>query len=166
MTSNPAIFEKAIDGSNDYADADRGDLEGPAPRRQGASTSALAIKDIQDAADVLRPVYDRTKAAGRLREPRGRRPTSPTTRRATLEEARRLWEAVDRPNVMIKVPATPEGMPAIRTLITEGINVNVTLLFAREAYEAVAHAYIEGLRGPRRQGPAPSTAWPAWPASS
>ena len=154
VTSNPAIFEKAIDGSDDYATRDRGDLARTRASPPKAVYERLAIKDIQDAADVLRPVYDRTKAQRRLREPGGL--ARPRERHAgTLDEARRLWKTVSRPNVMIKVPATPEGIPAIRTLIAEGINVNVTLLFAREAYEAVAHAYIDGLEARAAEGPAP-----------
>ena len=83
----------------------------------------------------------------------------------TLAEARRLWGQVDPANVMIKVPATPEGIPAIEQLISEGMNVNVTLLFAQEAYEQVAHAYISGLEKRAVQGGA-GIMWPAWPASS
>ena len=89
----------------------------------------LAVKDIQDAADVLRPVYDQTKAHDGYVSLEVAPDLANDTAR-TLDEARRLWKAVGRPNVMIKVPATPEGVPAIRTLLSEGINVNVTLLFA------------------------------------
>ena len=143
ITSNPAIFEKAIAGSGDYDQAlaalvEGGDLD--------AATlyERLAIEDIQRAADVLLPVYDATKkrdgyvsleVSPYLAHDTGR----------TVAEARRLWTTVARPNVMIKVPGTPAGVPAIRTLIGEGINVNVTLLFAREMYEQVAEAYLAGL---------------------
>jgi transaldolase/glucose-6-phosphate isomerase len=144
VTSNPAIFEKAIDGSTDYASAiDEISHESPGLDAK-QMYERLAIKDIQDAADVLRPVYDRTGA----RDGYVSLEVAPDLAHdtdGTLAEARHLWRAVARPNVMIKVPATPAGLPAIRTLISEGINVNVTLLFAREAYENVAHAYIEGL---------------------
>jgi transaldolase / glucose-6-phosphate isomerase len=150
VTSNPAIFEKAIDGSDDYAAA----IQALA---QDARLSAkdvyerLAVEDIQAAADVLRVVYDRTQAADGYVSlevsPELARDTA-----GTLAEARRLRAAVARPNVMIKVPATPEGLPAIRTLIAEGTNVNVTLLFARDAYEAVAHAYVEGLEARAAKG--------------
>jgi transaldolase/glucose-6-phosphate isomerase len=144
VTSNPAIFEKAIDGSEDYAAA----IQDISDRQPGLAAKAiyekLAIADIQAAADVLRPVYDRTGS----RDGYVSLEVSPdlaNDTNGTLGEARELWKAVARPNVMIKVPATPAGLPAIRTLISEGINVNVTLLFARDAYEAVAQAYIEGL---------------------
>jgi transaldolase/glucose-6-phosphate isomerase len=143
VTSNPAIFEKAIDGSNDYASAIEEISKDPSLTSKEVY-ELLAVKDIQDAADVLRPVYERTKG----RDGYVSLEVAPNLAKDTAgteEEARRLWAAVARPNVMIKVPATPEGLPAIRRLISEGININVTLLFAREAYEAVALAYIEGL---------------------
>ncbi len=142
VTSNPAIFEKAIAGSDDYKDS----LAAAArtSRKPMELYETLAIKDIQDAADVLRPVYDQT----RRRDGYVSLEVSPylanqTTE--TIEEARRLWKAVSRPNVMIKVPATDAGVPAIQKLISEGINVNVTLLFAQSVYEAVANAYVAGL---------------------
>ena len=112
-----------------------------APR---ASTSAIAIKDVQDAADVLRPRLRRDRRLRRLRLARGRARPRPRHRR-TLAQAREYWERVDRPNVMIKIPGTDEGVPAIEQAIYEGINVNVTLLFAVEAYAKVAEAYIRGL---------------------
>ncbi|MGH2359596.1 MAG: bifunctional transaldolase/phosoglucose isomerase, partial [bacterium] len=142
VTSNPAIFEKAITGSTDYADALK------ALQRENLDATLLferlAFRDIQDAADLLRPIYERT----------GRRdgyvslevsPYLARDTRGTLEEARRLWNAVGRDNLMIKVPGTSEGIPAIRQLISEGLNVNVTLLFSQESYEGVAEAYIAGL---------------------
>jgi transaldolase/glucose-6-phosphate isomerase len=143
MTSNPAIFEKAIDGSNDYAAAIEELSRDP---RRGAKEiyEALAVRDIQDAADVLRAAYERTERHDGYVSLEVSPDLADDTE-GTLHEARRLWKAVDRANVMIKVPATPAGIPAIRTLIAEGINVNVTLLFARSAYETVAHAYLEGL---------------------
>ena len=128
ITSNPAIFEKAIAGSTDYDDVLKA-LE------QGRDLDAkmlyeqLAIGDIQAAADVMRPVYEKTNR----RDGYVSLEVSPylaTDTHGTIEEARRLWKAVERPNVMIKVPATPEGIPAIAQLIGEGINVNVTLLFS------------------------------------
>src|SRR3954447_2888674 len=144
VTSNPAIFQKAIDGSDDYASAIQEISEGEPGLPAKAVYERLAIKDIQDAADVLRPVYDRTGSHdGYVSLEVSPELANDTT--GTLGEARLLWKAVARPNVMIKVPATPAGLPAIRTLISEGINVNVTLLFARDAYEAVAQAYVEGL---------------------
>ena len=144
VTSNPAIFEKAIDGSNDYASAiDEISKEDPG---LGAKLvyERLAIKDIQDAADVLRPVYESTGSHDGYVSLEVS-PELANDTEGTLAEARELWKSVARPNVMIKVPATPAGLPAIRTLIGEGINVNVTLLFARDRYEAVAQAFIEGL---------------------
>jgi transaldolase/glucose-6-phosphate isomerase len=143
VTSNPAIFEKAIAGSTDYSD-DLARLQARPDLDAKAVYEALAIRDIQDAADVLRPLYEST----RYRDGYVSLEVSPdlahdTT--GTLAEATRLWREVGRPNVMIKVPATPAGVPAIETLIAEGINVNVTLLFAREAYERVAEAYTAGL---------------------
>jgi transaldolase/glucose-6-phosphate isomerase len=143
VTSNPAIFEKAITGSTDYTQAlqelvKRKDLDAKGIYEQ------LAIRDIQDATNVLRPVYNETKR----RDGYVSLEVSPYLAHKTeetLEEARRLWKAVGRENVMIKVPGTPEGIPAIRQLISEGININVTLLFAQEVYERVAEAYIVGL---------------------
>jgi transaldolase/glucose-6-phosphate isomerase len=143
MTSNPAIFEKAIADSSLYDDflktlASRSDLDTTGRYEQ------IAIRDIQDAADTLRPVYDESK----FRDGYVSLEVSPYLARKTpetIDEARRLWKAVQRENVMIKVPGTAEGLPAIRTLIGEGININVTLLFAQEVYEKVADAYIAGL---------------------
>jgi len=149
VTSNPAIFEKAIAGSADY-DRAIGLLAGRTIDAKSAY-ECLAIADIRDAADLLRPVYDRT--AGR--DGYVSLEVSPTLAQdgaGTLAEARRLWRALGRPNAMIKVPATPAGTQAIETLIAEGINVNVTLLFAREAYEAVALAYLRGLERRRARG--------------
>ncbi|MDA2910765.1 bifunctional transaldolase/phosoglucose isomerase [Nitrospiraceae bacterium AH_259_D15_M11_P09] len=143
VTSNPAIFEKAITGSSDYAVALKS-LQQEKGLNAKAIYERLAVQDIQDAADVLRPVYEVTKR----RDGYVSLEVSPHLARdtqGTLQEARRLWKAVGRENVMIKVPATPEGIPAIRQLISEGINVNVTLLFAQEAYQRVAEAYIAGL---------------------
>jgi transaldolase/glucose-6-phosphate isomerase len=150
VTSNPAIFQKAIDGSNDYASAIEEISKDPHLEPK-AVYEMLAIKDIQDAADVLRPVYDKTASLdGYVSLEVSPELANDTT--GTLAEARTLWKAVSRPNVMIKVPATPAGVPAIRTLISEGININVTLLFAREAYEAVAEAYIQGLEARAEAG--------------
>jgi transaldolase len=143
MTSNPAIFEKAIGESSLYADmlkslASRADLDTTARFEQ------IAIRDIQDAADTLRPVYDSSQS----RDGYVSLEVSPYLARKTAEtvaEARRLWKAVNRENVMIKIPGTAEGLPAIRTAIGEGININVTLLFSKEVYEKVAEAYVAGL---------------------
>src|SRR5205085_388561 len=138
------IFEKAITGSTDYSEALQ-ELQSRKDLDAMAIYERLAIKDIQDAADVLRPVYMRTNK----RDGYVSFEVSPFLARDTqgsINEARRLWQAVNRPNVMIKVPATAEGIPAIEQLIGEGININVTLLFARDMYERVAFAYIAGLR--------------------
>jgi transaldolase/glucose-6-phosphate isomerase len=142
VTSNPAIFEKAVHASSDYKDI----LEAPAARALDAKTlyEQLAIRDIQDAADVLRSVYERTST----RDGYVSLEVSPLLAHdtaGTLAEARRLWRAVGRDNLMIKVPATTEGLPAIQELISEGINVNVTLLFGCDTYEKVAEAYVAGL---------------------
>lgn len=144
VTSNPAIFEKAITGSTDYADAllelqKRKDLDAM------GVYEILAIQDIQDAADTLKPVYDRTNK----RDGYVSLEVSPFLARdtqGTVKDARRLWKAVNRPNLMVKIPATAEGIPAIQQCISEGININVTLLFAQEMYEKVARAYIAGLK--------------------
>ncbi len=143
VTSNPAIFEKAITGSTDYAEAltrldQQRDLDAKSRYEQ------LAMRDIQDAADVLLPVYEQTMR----RDGFVSLEVSPYLAhdtQGTMGEARRLWRMVGRPNVMIKVPGTPEGIPAITALISEGINVNVTLLFSQQVYEQVALAYIAGL---------------------
>jgi transaldolase / glucose-6-phosphate isomerase len=142
VTSNPSIFEKAIAGSTDYKDV----LEAPESRDLDAKSlyEKIAIRDVQDAADIMKSVYDESKG----RDGYVSLEVSPLLANdtaGTLEEARRLWKAVNRKNLMVKVPATAEGVPAIRTLIREGVNVNVTLLFSQKAYENVAEAYISGL---------------------
>jgi len=151
VTSNPAIFEKAIDGSNDYQSAIEEISRNDPSLKAKDVFEILAIKDIQDACDVLRVVYDRTKTLDGYVSFEVA-PDLANDTEGTLHEARRLWKAVDRPNLFIKVPATPAGIPAIRQLIGEGINVNVTLLFARAAYEAVAWAFIEGLEARAKAG--------------
>jgi transaldolase / glucose-6-phosphate isomerase len=142
LTANPAIFEKAIVSSSDYAEAL---LEAQKQSSDAKSIyEILAIADIQAAADIMRPVDERTnKADGYVSIEVS--PFIAHETDATIAEARRLWLAIGRSNVMIKVPATPEGVPAIRQLISEGINVNITLLFAIEAYEKIADAYLTGL---------------------
>ena len=143
VTSNPAIFEKAIGDSTNYDAAVRAFLEAGDAEVETVFES-LAIADIQAAADQLRRVYDRTQG----RDGFVSLEVSPylaMETEATIAEARRLWAAVDRPNLMVKVPGTAPGVPAIRKLIGEGINVNVTLLFSISAYLAVAEAHIAGL---------------------
>src|SRR5215467_4108570 len=152
VTSNPAIFEKAITGSSDYTEILRApDSDGFAGMDAKAVYERLAIRDIQDAADLLKPVYRQSE----MRDGYVSLEVSPYLARdtkGTIEEARRLWKTVARDNVMIKVPATDEGIPAIELLISEGINVNVTLLFSMAAYERVAEAYISGLEKRRTSG--------------
>jgi transaldolase/glucose-6-phosphate isomerase len=143
VTSNPSIFEKAIAGSADYD----GSLE-EAERHGDCDVMALyerlAIADIQHAADVLRPVYERTERHDGYVSFEVS-PYLAMDTEATVDEARRLWREVKRDNLMVKVPATRAGLPAIRQLIGEGINVNVTLLFSQTVYEEVAGAYLAGL---------------------
>src|SRR3954467_11360203 len=149
VTSNPAIFEKAILGSEDYDDQ----LEQLA--KEGASGRApyraIAVRDVQAAADVLRPVYDATGHADGYVSLEVEPDLAHDTE-GTLEAARLYWKLVDRPNVMIKIPGTPEGVPAIEEAIYEGINVNVTLLFGVEAYASVARAFINGMRRRKDEG--------------
>jgi transaldolase len=142
LTSNPSIFEKAIAGSHDYDSAIRSlALEG---RSAEEIYQALTIEDIQRAADLFRPTYDRLDGADGFVSlevsPRLAHDTA-----GTIAEARQLWNAVNRPNLFIKVPATREGLPAIRQLIGAGINVNITLLFGLPRYREVAEAYLSGL---------------------
>jgi transaldolase len=142
MTSNPSIFEKAMGGA-EYADY-------LAELRKNKSLDAkgiyegLAIRDIQDAADVLRPVYDRTKKHDGYVSMEVS-PYLAYKTQETIDEALRLWKAVDRPNLMIKIPGTPAGVPAIETVLREGVNVNVTLLFSQDMYEEVAWAFVRAL---------------------
>ena len=143
VTSNPAIFEKAIAGGTDYVDAMQ-ELEQYQQLEPMVLYEALAINDIRAAADLLRPVYDATARADGYASFEVS-PYLAHDTNATIGEARRLWKAVDRDNLMIKVPASMEGLPAIRQLTSEGINVNITLLFGIGRYDAVAEAYLEGL---------------------
>ncbi|MGH9201966.1 MAG: transaldolase family protein, partial [Vicinamibacterales bacterium] len=144
VTSNPTIFDKAIAGSTDYDAALKRavDLDRNVDNR--ALAERLIVEDIQLAADVLRPVYDESDGANGFVSlevsPGSARDTG-----ATVAEARHLWQVVARPNVMIKVPATIEGIQAVETLTAEGINVNITLMFSLAHYEAVAQAYLRGL---------------------
>jgi len=143
MTSNPAIFEKAIADSSLYDDI----LHSLATQKDLSATTKyeqIAIRDIRDAADQLRGVYEETN----FRDGYVSLEVSPylaNKTKETIDEARRLWKTVQRENVMIKIPGTAEGLPAIRQAISEGININVTLLFAQEVYVKVAEAYVAGL---------------------
>lgn len=154
VTSNPAIFQKAITGSTDYSEA-IASLARDESLDAKSLFEQLAIEDIRMAADALREVYDRTGGRDGFVSmevsPRLAHETE-----ATCVEARRLWSAVDRPNLMIKVPATNEGLPAIETLISEGINVNATLLFSVEMYRQVAERYLRGLETLAGNGGDPS----------
>ncbi len=150
VTSNPTIFEHAIGGSSDYDEALRA-LEQQQDRSASELYETLAVEDIQGAADALRAVYQASEQADGYASLEVS-PALAHDTQATIAEARRLWKLLGRPNVMIKVPATPEGIPAIRQLLGEGINVNVTLMFARSSYEQVAEAYLGGLEAFRKQG--------------
>ena len=142
MTSNPTIFQEAIKGSDTYdEDIRRLGAEGLTPEEM---FEAIAVDDIAAACDVLRPVFDESGMTDGFVSlevsPRLAHDTD-----GTVEEARRLVAAVDRPNLMIKVPATPAGLPAVETLITEGVNVNITLIFAQAVYRGVVDAYLSAL---------------------
>lgn len=140
VTSNPSIFQKAIGDSDTYDEAILAILDLEAQDIY----ESLAIEDIQNATDLFRPIYDRSKGGDGYVSLE----VSPLLARntqGTIDEAKRLFQTVDRPNLMIKIPATPEGLPAIEAAIAAGINVNVTLIFAIENYEAVAEAFIRGL---------------------
>ena len=150
VTSNPSIFEKAIGESDEYDDALKQFLAG-ADHSISAIYEHLAIADIRGAADVLRPVYERTQG----RDGYISLECSPylaNDTEATVTEALRLWAAVKRPNLMVKVPATRAGIPAIRELIGRGLNINITLLFAVKVYEQVVEAYLSGLEDLARAG--------------
>ena len=143
VTSNPSIFEKAIGHGDDYDELIR-EAEAAGDLDPGALFEGLAVHDIQEGADAMRSVYRQTQA----RDGYISLEVSPYLAMQTaesIEEARRLWREVNRPNLMVKIPGTPAGIPAIRTLIGEGININVTLLFSSEVYAQVADAYISGL---------------------
>ncbi len=149
MTSNPTIFEKAITGSKDYADI----LESPEAKKLDAKGvyEKIAIRDVQDATDIFRPVYQQTKR----RDGYVSLEVSPllaNDTQGTIAEARRLWKSVGRENVMIKVPGTVEGLPAIRQLLEEGLNINITLLFAQSFYEQVAEAFLSALESRAKKG--------------
>ncbi|WP_223649663.1 transaldolase [Hymenobacter psoromatis] len=143
VTSNPAIFEKAIGGSADYDDTIKEQA------RQGKSADdiymGLAVADVQAACDLFKGLYDSHDNSSDGYVSLEVSPKLANDTQGTIAEGRQLWKAVDRPNVMIKVPATLEGLPAIRTLISEGININVTLIFGLDRYKAVAEAFISGL---------------------
>ena len=149
MTSNPAIFEKAITGSKLYDEI----LTSPDAKKLDANGifEKIAIRDVQDACDLFKPVYAESKG----RDGYVSLEVSPYLgfdTQASLGEARRLWKAVNRPNIMIKIPGTPEGLPAIRQALEDGININITLLFAQSAYEQVAEAFLSALEARAAKG--------------
>jgi transaldolase/glucose-6-phosphate isomerase len=149
MTSNPTIFEKAITSSKDYADI----LESPEAKKLDAKSvyEKIAIRDVQDASDIFKVVYQQTKR----RDGYVSLEVSPflaNDTQGTIDEARRLWKTVGRENVMIKVPGTKEGLPAIRQLLEDGININITLLFAQSVYEQVAELFIAALEARAKKG--------------
>ena len=149
MTSNPSLFEKAIVDSKDYDEDIRAMAKAGKDRK--AIYEALRLQDVQSAADVFRPVYEQTEGVDGYVSLE----VSPHLARdagGTIAEARHLWAALDRPNVFIKVPSTTQGLEAIRQLISEGINVNVTLLFGLPRYRQVAEAYIAGIEERLAQG--------------
>ncbi len=151
ITSNPTIFEKALSSGHDYDAALRRELRDVPGRDPRELFFTLAIEDIRNAADQFRPVYERTGGVDGMVSLEVSPDLAHDTE-ATVREARTLWQRLDRPNAMIKVPATKAGVPAVETLIGEGINVNVTLLFAVERYREVADAYLRGLERRREQG--------------
>ena len=144
MTSNPTIFDKAIGGSSDYDESLAAMLKKDARTEPGLLFEHLAIEDIRMATDALRPVWERCKGADGYVSLEVSPKLAHETQQS-IDEARRLWKAVDRPNLMIKIPSTPEGIPAVEVLLGEGINVNITLMFSLAHYNAVARAFLNGL---------------------
>ncbi|HTC42772.1 MAG TPA: transaldolase [Candidatus Acidoferrales bacterium] len=149
MTSNPAIFEKSIVGSTLYSDI----LQAPEAKSLDAKSlyERIAIRDVQDACDIFKPVYQSTNR----RDGYVSLEVSPylaNDTKGTLDEARRLWKTVGRENLMVKVPGTAAGVPAIRQLLEDGLNINVTLLFAQSAYEQVAEAFLAALEARTLKG--------------
>jgi transaldolase len=149
LTSNPTIFEKAIASGSAYDEEITGLLE------RGLDAAAIfetvAVRDIQATCDLFRPLYDESCGSDGFVSievsPAGARDPH-----LTAEEARRLWNAVDRPNLMVKIPGTAEGVPVVRQMLEEGININITLLFSVDSYERVAHAYLEALTARNEAG--------------
>jgi transaldolase / glucose-6-phosphate isomerase len=149
QTSNPAIFEKSVTGSDLYKDI----LSSPEAQSLNAKGvyEKIAIRDVQDACDIFKPVYASTKR----RDGYVSLEVSPylaNDTKGSIEEARRLWKTVGRENLMVKVPATPEGIPAVRQLLEDGLNINITLLFAQSAYEKVVEAFTAALEARAAKG--------------
>jgi transaldolase / glucose-6-phosphate isomerase len=156
MTSNPTIFEKAIAGSTDYDDQ----LKELAPSKKNIDEiyEALSMQDIRMAADAFRPLYDKSGGIhGYISYEVS--PTLANNTDGTIAAARRYWDALARPNVMIKVPSTPAGLPAIEQLISEGLNVNVTLMFSMKHYDDVAEAFVRGLERRLKAGKSIDKVW-------
>ncbi|WP_428313279.1 bifunctional transaldolase/phosoglucose isomerase [Hydrocarboniphaga sp.] len=151
VTSNPSIFEKAMGQGSDYDESHQAFLDKNPDAEVVDVYEHLAIEDIRVAADALRPVYDRTKALDGYVSLEVS-PYLAFDTEGSLAEARRLWKMVDRPNLMVKIPGTAEGVPAIRQAIADGININVTLLFSLDSYKAVAEAFIAGLEERAKAG--------------
>lgn len=149
VTANPTIFEKSISSGHAY------DEQLTELIREGKSTNeiyeALVIQDIRTVADLLRPIYDRTNGLDGYVSLEVSPELAHNTE-GTLSEARRFWKMVDRPNLMIKIPATPAGIPAIEQALTEGINVNITLIFSLDSYKAVTEAYLSALENRNAEG--------------
>jgi transaldolase len=154
LTSNPSIFQKAIGGSSDYDESVIRHAE--SGKDAMGVFESLAVEDIVSVAELLAPVYQRTGGADGFASLEVNPHLAHDTQ-GTISEARRLFALMDKPNIMIKVPATPEGIPAIRQLISDGINVNVTLIFSLKAYADVREAYISGLEALSRSGGDPAT---------
>lgn len=164
VTSNPTIFEQAIAHGNSYDDALRALLQADERQTDKALFEALAVADIRMATDILRPVYNATDGGdGYVSLEVSPHLAGDTD--ATISEAKRLWDAVQRPNLMIKIPATPAGIPAISQSIAAGININVTLMFSLQHYTDVAQAYIRGLGGRVELSPGTGNRWPVSVAS-
>ncbi|MFO8037512.1 MAG: transaldolase [Anaerolineales bacterium] len=152
VTSNPSIFDKAISGGDEY-DQTIADLAGQRKSTQEIYET-LAVEDIQNACDILKPVYDESDGADGYVSLEVNPHLAHDTE-GTIQEAQRLWDQVDRPNLMIKVPGTSEGVPAIEKLTSQGYNINVTLLFSREQYDQISDAYLSGLEQYTKNGGGP-----------
>ncbi|MEK7248892.1 MAG: transaldolase, partial [Bacteroidota bacterium] len=151
VTSNPTIFDKAISGSADYDDQIRELVESNANIDAAEIIQSLMVKDIQMACDVLKPVYDRTSARDGYVSVEVT-PNKARDTQATIEEVQLLWNRISKKNLMVKIPATKEGLPAVEQAISEGMNINVTLIFSVERYREVANAYISGLERRAKAG--------------
>ena len=154
ITTNPTIFDAAIANSDAYDEALA--VAAQSSDNPEGMFEQVAVKDVRDAADLLRPVYDSLNRRDGFVSIEVN-PHLANDTNATISEARRLWKSVNRPNIMIKVPGTEAGVPAISTLIAEGINVNVTLLFSIDAYRAAANAYLDGVTEYYRAGGLPGS---------